>query len=260
MVLGQHRQRVRTDLVRGIAVGGDAIGARHHEIDVPPRHHRGRDDVGDQPVRNAVAHALPGGQPRPLHDRARLVHPEQRDLALRVGGAHDAERGAIAGRRQRAGIAMRENARVRRHQVSTVVAERLVGGEVFGEDRLRLRGQTGARLGHGTPAQAIGDAAHALERPEEVDGGRPRGGEPLDRGLEVGEQRLAGRGRALARGERHAEGGGDADGGRAANHERANRLGHVLPARVFALQLAAGQQRLVEEDEPLAGPAHRRDD
>ena len=43
--------------------------------------------------------------------------------------------------------------------MSTVVAERLVGGEVFGEDRLRLRRQAGARLGHGTPAQAMRDAS-----------------------------------------------------------------------------------------------------
>ena len=210
-------------------------------------------------MRDALAHAFPRREPRALHHRPCFVHPEEGNLALRVRGADDAERGTVTGRRQRARVAVRENPRVRRHECRAVVAERAIGGEVFGEDRLRLGDQAGARLGHGPPRQTGRDRAHALERPEEIHRGRPRGGQPLDRGLEIGQQRLAARRCALARGQRDAERGGDADRGRAADDERADGLGDVVPARVLALDFTSRQERLVEEHQSLARPADGSD-
>ena len=59
----QDRHAIGPDLVRGVAVGRDAVGADDDEVDVTSRHDRGRGDVGDQPVGNALAVALPGGEP-----------------------------------------------------------------------------------------------------------------------------------------------------------------------------------------------------
>src|SRR5581483_8814479 len=67
--------------------------------------------------------------------------------------------------------------------------------------------------------------------------------------------------RGTARGARqsYAEGGRYADRGRAADDECADRVGDVFPARVLALDLAGGEQRLVEEHEPAGDEADRRD-
>ena len=157
-----------------------------------------------------------------------------------MGRADDPERRAVAGGGERPGVAVREDPRSRRHQLGAVVAEGAVGRHVLREDRLRLGEQTAAqgreRLGtpreHGPP--------HAVEGPEEVDGGRSRGRQALDRSIEIGEQIVEGLGPALPRGQGDAEGGGDADGRRPPHDEGADRVGDVFPATVLARQLLTG--------------------
>ena len=64
----------------------------------------------------------------------------------------------------------------------------------------------------------------------------------------------------LPRGQRDAERGGDADRRRAADHQRADRVGHVLPAsRRPARPPRPGSRRLVEQDQPVVLPANGRD-
>ena len=45
---GEHGQRVGADLVRDVAVGGDAVGADDHEVDLARGHQRRGGAVGDQ--------------------------------------------------------------------------------------------------------------------------------------------------------------------------------------------------------------------
>ena len=240
-------ERVGADLVRGVAIGGDAIGARHDQVHLPSAHQRRRHHVSDEAVRDSVAHALPRRQPRALHHRPGLVHPHQRDLALRVRRANDPERGAVAGGRQRARIAVGQDPRPGRHQRCAVIAHRPVGGDVFVEDRLSFGEEARAdRVDRHRPTcQQCG--AHPVERPEQVHGRRPRRRQSLDRRLDVGEQAVERRRPALTGSQSHAEGRRDTDGWRTSHDEGAKGLGDVLPARELTRQLLARQSSLVEQ-------------
>ena len=107
---GQHRHAVGADLVRHVAVGGDAVGADDDQVDLAEPHHRAGHVVGDDRRVDAVLDQLPRGQPRALQKRPRLVGEHGDLLALLGGRANHAERGAVAGRRQRAGVAVRQDA------------------------------------------------------------------------------------------------------------------------------------------------------
>ena len=107
----EHRERVRPDLVRDVAVGRDAIGADDHEIDRRPRaiSAAGR-AVGDRAWRRCRAARAPtssGARPAAAgavsstHTRGVLPGFER--------GADDAERGAVAHARERARVAVREH-------------------------------------------------------------------------------------------------------------------------------------------------------
>src|SRR6185503_4156940 len=82
---------------------------------------------------------------------------------------------------------------------------------------------------------------------------------PSDGPLEIGGEAVPVAGGALPCGERHAEGGGDPDGGSAAHDQGLDGLRDLLPARAGLVDLLGGQPRLVEQHEPLAVPADRRD-
>ena len=69
---------VGADLVRGVAVGRDPVGADDDAVDPPAAHQmRGR-RVGDHRVRDAERLELPRRQPRALQQRPRLVDPDVR--------------------------------------------------------------------------------------------------------------------------------------------------------------------------------------
>src|SRR5207253_9327180 len=54
VVAGEHGQPIGADLVGGIAVGGDAVGAGDDEVDEALLHHVGGRHVRDEPVGNAL--------------------------------------------------------------------------------------------------------------------------------------------------------------------------------------------------------------
>ena len=109
VLLGQHGHAVGADLVRHVAVGGDAVGADDHQIDLTEPHHRAGHVVGDDRRVDAVLDELPRREPRALQKRARLVGQHGDLLALLGGRADDAERRAVAGGRQRPGVAVRQD-------------------------------------------------------------------------------------------------------------------------------------------------------
>src|SRR5439155_8240011 len=102
-------------------------------------------------------------------------------------------------------------------------------------------------------------APHAVERPEEVHGRRPRRREPLDCGFQVPQKRIE-RVRATgARGESDAERRGHTDRRRAAHDEGADRRGDVFPGCALVLDFFSRESRLVEEDQAIPLPADGRD-
>ena len=58
----QHRQPIRADLVRKIAIGADPVGSHEHDIDLGLPHERARRAVGNQRARDSGVHQLPDGE------------------------------------------------------------------------------------------------------------------------------------------------------------------------------------------------------
>ena len=70
------------DLVGGVAVRRDAIGADDDEIDAPVAHQRRGHAFRDDGRLDAVLHQLPRGQAGALQKRAGLVGEDRHLLAL----------------------------------------------------------------------------------------------------------------------------------------------------------------------------------
>ena len=134
----QHGDAVGADLVGGVAVGGDAIGADDDEVDLALAHQRRAHVVGDDGRVDAVAHQLPRGEPRALQERPRLVGEHRDRLAGLDRAADDAERRAVAGRRQRAGVAVGQDVRVGGHDRGAEGAHRAAAGDVLVVNQLRF--------------------------------------------------------------------------------------------------------------------------
>ena len=80
------------------------------------------------------------------------------------------------------------------HQRGAVIAERPVGAR--GPPRRIACASFSSRwrdLGDRLIARGLGHAPHPIERPEEIDRRGPRGGQPLERDLQIAEQRVGAR-------------------------------------------------------------------
>ena len=152
---------VRADLVRDVAVGRDPVGAGDHRIDLAGPHERRGCSVHDHGERDAQRLELPRGQPLALQQRPRLVDPDVLDEPRLPGCAHRAERRPVATGRERAGVAVREEARAGRHERGGVRAHPPAARDLFLVERARP-------LGRGIVAQLV-------ERPAEVDRRRAGG-------------------------------------------------------------------------------------
>jgi hypothetical protein len=89
------------------------------------------------------------------------------------------------------------------------------------------------------------DRLQALNRAEEVHGGRARLGKRTAHRVKLGAERFHRRGVNRTRGERQPIRGGDSYRGRAAHLHRANRFCHPPPVVVLVNHHALGQLRLV---------------
>ena len=112
-----------------------------------------------------------------------------------------------------------------------VIADRAAGGHVLLEDRERL----------GLP---VVRREHPLDRPAQVDRGRPRGGDPL--GVRV-----------VAR-QQYAERSGHAKRGGAADGQPLDRVHHLVGGGEVQDPDLGGQQRLIDDLDRVARPGHRR--
>ena len=153
VLVREHGHGIGADLVGGIAVGGDAVGADDDDVDVAGAHQRSGHALGDDRGVDALAHQLPRGQARALQERTRLVGDDRDPLALLDGRADHAERRAVAGRGQRAGVAVREHAGAVGHHRRAVPAHRPAVGDVLVVNRPRF------------PLEPVGDLVGRLRPP-----------------------------------------------------------------------------------------------
>ena len=122
MAVRQHGHRIGADLVRRVAVGRDPVRA-DDDRSTGPAPSAARRYVGHQPERDAVSQQLPGGQPRPLQERPRLVHQDLPDLPASPRRADHPQRRAVARRGQRAGVAVGQHPRPVRQERGAVSAD-----------------------------------------------------------------------------------------------------------------------------------------
>ena len=143
-----------------------------------------------------------------------------------------------------------------RHEFGAEAADGFVGGALFRVDGLGFLDHRGGNLRE--VLRARGDffetALHAVESPEEIDGGGTR----LCERIENGGKFSAKFGERFSGGFLHADGyahrGGDTDGGRAADHHFADGFGHVLIGGVGVEDFFTGKKPLVEHDDATIGP------
>src|SRR5688572_13049233 len=227
--LREHGERVSADLVRDIAVRRDAVGADHDDVDLALAHKVAGHAVGNKRAWNTFLHELPGGKPRALQIRTRLVRDDRDLLVLRR--ANHAERCSESRGSERTGVAMSHDARALGNQLRAQAAQGAVGRQVFVVDRPRL-GFEVIRL------------PHALERPEEIHRGGPALGEDLITFGRSAGQYDPERGRAANR-------------RRTAYHHVPDRLRHLGSGTAGDVDRFFRKEPLIKKLESIAFPAYR---
>ena len=224
----EHRERVGADLVRGVPVRRDAVGARDHAVDVTGRHQRRGGRIGDHRVRYPGRLELPGGQPRPLQERPRLVDPDVREEAALPGREQCTDGAAVAASRQPARIAVRQCARSRSEELRGVRGHPPAALDLVRVDAARMLERW--------------IVAHRVERPPEVDGGWARRAKHAIGLREI----LALRGR-----ERNPVGRCDADRRRTTHDHGADRVCDLGRGLTCDIDFLERQAPLVEEHHPV---------
>ncbi len=171
--------------------------------------------------------------------------------------ANDAERGAVAAGGERAGVAVGEHAALVGQQRAAEGSHGLAGGDVFlvhgvgfGEKLLFDFGHRGAG-----GAQRGKERFHAVDGPEEIDGGGPRAGQALRRSARTPGAKCFCRGglRVLCA-ESDAVSRRNADGRRAAHDHGDDDVGHLFVGCGEHVALFERQLRLIDETDAFRGP------
>ena len=173
-----------------------------------------------------VLRQLPRGQPRALEQRPRLGHPDLADAPRGERRAHDAERRPDAGRRERARVAVRDESRCSANSAAPCSAM----------SRQSPPPRAPRSPARSSSARSGPASRHPVERPVEVDRGRPRA-----------RSRAIASPNASRRGERGPVRRRDPDRRRAAHRERLDRLGDLLDLRAAQPALLVGKRALVED-------------
>ena len=223
---GEHGERVRADLVRGVAVRGDPVGAGDDRSTSPAA-------ISEPAAESAITACgiptrleLPRGEARALEQRPRLVDEHALEQAALPGGAQRADRGAVAAGREAARVAVRERARAGREQLRGVRGHAPAAVDLFAVERARPLGVGSSRSCASAQTRFTAVGREAASTRSAATRSSPR---------------------SAASASPYA--GGDADRGRAANDHRADRVGDLGRRRAFELDLLVRQPPLVEQDD-----------
>ncbi len=185
------------------------------------------------------------------------VRRHRRDfLTLLDGCADHAERGAVTGRGERSGIAVREHAAARWHQRCTVSSHRLIRGDIFGVHALGFFDQALLNLDDGTGAGAEGFKflLHATDRPKINSLPSTRLTNRFADRIEIFFEIFAILRFRIFRAQRDAHCGGDTNGGRSAHNHVADYVSYLLVCGAGYVNFFGGQLRLIDKDDALRSP------
>ena len=247
VLFGQHRDRVGSNFVGDIAVGGDAISSHNDGIDLSLPHDRPCHIVRDERGGNMIFHQLPRCQTRALQERPSLVSKHLKLLPRINGSANYAQRRAVTTRRQCAGVAMGQDAAAGGKQYSAVLAHRFIGSDVFQQHTLGFLDHglldPGDRLG----AEVFELGPHPPDGPEKVDGGGPRRGQHVRDARQVALQSFNILGLRVTNSESDTHRCRHADGRSAAHDHGADGIGNFFIGFTGDISLFRRQLRLVDE-------------
>ena len=251
-----HRYRVRADLVGDVPIRSDPIGADDDEVHVALAHERTGHALGDHGRRHLIAQELPRREPRALQERAGLVGKHLDDLPLLGRGADHAERRAVAGRGERAGIAVREDAGVLGHHGSAEPAHGLAALEVLVVNRVGFALEPILELvDRLSLAHTVAEAAlHAIDRPEQIDRRRPRRRHQQAELVELDRELLRPLRLAAAHAEREAHRRRHANRRRATDDHRLDRARDFLRRLAADVDFLARQLALIDHDDRVGLP------
>ena len=262
---GEHGQRVRADLVGGVAVGRDPVGTDEDDVDLAARHQVPGGHIGEQRVRDAGLGQLPGRQPGALEVGPRLVDPDVDRATGMVRRLDDAERGPVLAAGQRPGVAVGQDADravvARRQDLQPELGQPAVVGGRLEDDRVGLGAHRSrdrvAVLGQLPDLGVAGQ--DALDRPAQVDRRRTRVDERVRRRRGSSPCARTGRPSALGLGAHRQPDGRDlADRRGAANDHLADRVGDLAGRAARVLDERVGEAALVDQVEDAAVLAERR--
>jgi len=129
--LRQHGHPIGSNFIGAVAVGGDAVGADHNQVDAPFLHDLGRHIVADEGHINPGAHELPSRQPGALQERAGFIGIHKDVFALFLGHIYGRQGGAELGCGQSACIAMGQHGLAVFQKAGPVPADGAAHGEIF---------------------------------------------------------------------------------------------------------------------------------
>src|SRR5690606_38746015 len=182
-----------------------------------------------------------------------FVGVDMGDLVGLVAAADHAQRGAIAGGGERAGVAVGEHGPRLAQQRRAMLAHAQIGGQVFLLDRPCFVQQRRDRIGAGR----CKSVTHARQRREQVDRGRPRRGERGQARLDQLPPARRVLGIRLTPRQHHAAGAGDADRRRAAPGHGPDRGGHVRSTAGTHLPTPAGPRSAAATSAALRQSTYR---
>jgi hypothetical protein len=246
----RDREGIGADLVRRVAVRGDAVGTDDDEIDLAVLHQARGGAVDEHRHRNSGAAELPRGETAALQQWARLVGVDFDFLALLRGDVDRGERGSKAAGRQRTGVAVREHARTVLDEPRAMFADAMTHLAVFDENARGFVDQRGVQRRR-IAAMLDDRATHAAERPGEIHRRRPRAADARG-GIAHFPADFEPVGLGAVQRERHAHRGGNADRRRAAHGEGEDGIVNVVDGAQIAIDLALRQLALIEDAHAVA--------
>ncbi len=173
MGLGNHRQAVGADLVRRVAVGGDAIGPDDDEINHAPLHTMGRHVVGNYGDGDAHLDTFPGGEFGSLETGAGFISKDATQAIFTPCRTNHPDGGSVTSGGETARVAVGEEGQffgARGENAQGVIADRMAAVEVVGLDGLGGVQEGGADCG-GVAAGGLGGVQLAVNGPKKVNGG-----------------------------------------------------------------------------------------
>ena len=165
VVLGEDGDAGGADLVRDVAVGGDAVTADEDGVDPAVFHDGGCHVVADEGDVHAGGTEFVCGKTCALQEGTRFVGVDFEVVAFLVSEVHDGGCGAVFGGGKLSCVAVGEESHTRFYEGERVLAYFFADVDVLLFDAESFIAKEAADFGDGFPLVVSHDALHTVQRP-----------------------------------------------------------------------------------------------